>query len=135
MEEWLPQEIEVRYIIPAIRGKLAASLVKDKGFSQKKVAGMLGLSEAAVSQYRHAKRGTAAAFSKDILKEIKHSADKIAEEEGNHRRLMAEIGRLCNLPAVKHLICDLHRKQSKDLKDCTICFDEGIINVNIPQAK
>lgn len=133
MEEWLPQEIEVRYIIPAIRGKLAASLVNDRGFSQKKAAQMLGLSEAAVSQYRHAKRGTTASLSKEILSEIKLSAGKIAEEDGNHRRLMAEIGRLCNLPQVKQLICDIHRKQSKDLKDCTICFDEGIININIPK--
>jgi len=33
MDDVLPQEIEVRYIIPAIRGKLAHVLVEEKGVS------------------------------------------------------------------------------------------------------
>jgi len=47
----LPQEIEVWYIIPAIRKELARLLTKENNLSYEKVGGYLGISKAAVSQY------------------------------------------------------------------------------------
>ncbi len=41
-------ESVTRYIIPAIRGLIAKSLVEEYGFSQSHVAKMLGITQAAV---------------------------------------------------------------------------------------
>lgn len=125
----LPQEIEVRYIIPAIRGSLARSLVED-GFSQKKAAILLGLTEGAISQYLNGKRGAEVLFSQEVSTEIGESATKIREEEGNKQRVAAEITRILQLPEVRHTLCELHQKQSKELEGCTICFDEQLIPIN-----
>ena len=44
-----PQEVEVLYILPAIRRELAKEM-KKQGLEQKKIAGLLFVTEAAVSQ-------------------------------------------------------------------------------------
>ena len=62
-----PQEIEVWHIIPAIRKELVVAL-KEKGNSQKKIADLLNLSEAAVSQYLKLKRAREIIFNADVKK-------------------------------------------------------------------
>ena len=124
MDDCLPQEIEVRYIIPAIRGKLAHILVEEKGVSQKQASKILGLTEAAISQYINGKRGTEVMFSESVVEEIRKSAGRVVGLKTNKGEIVAEIYRICHLTNVKHIMCDMHRKQSKGLDDCTICFDE-----------
>jgi len=125
MDDCLPQEIEVRYIIPAIRGKLAHVLVEERGVSQKQAAKILGLTEAAISQYINGKRGTEVMFSESVVDEIRKSADRVINLKSNKGEMVAEIYRISHLTNVKHIMCDMHRKQSKGLDDCTICFDEA----------
>lgn len=124
MDDVLPQEIEVRYIIPAIRGKLAHVLVEEKGVSQKQAARLLGLTEAAISQYAHGKRGSEVVFSESVMDEVRESADTIIREKGSRSRVVAEIYRICRLTNVKQILCDMHRRKSKGLDSCTICFDD-----------
>ena len=129
MQDTMPQEIEVRYILPAIRRELARIFIKENKLSQKEAAKLLGLTEAAVSQYQHSKRAKEVVFSDSVISEIKISADKILSDKSNKRHLLAEIYRISNLTTVKHILCDIHRAQSKDLGSCNICFDEGLIAI------
>lgn len=59
MSEKIPCEIATWYILPVIRKELAILLVKNHGMSQKKTASLLGVTDAAVSQYLSKKRGKA----------------------------------------------------------------------------
>ena len=124
MDDVLPQEIEVRYIIPAIRGKIARVLIDEGKLSQKEAAKLLGLTEAAISQYVHGKRGNEVVFSESVMDEIRKSASIIINEKGSRKKVLSEIYRICRLATVKQILCDIHRKQSKGLESCTICFDE-----------
>jgi len=125
----MPQEIEVRYILPAIRRELARIFIEDHKFSQKETAKILGLTEAAISQYQHSKRAKEVVFSDAIVKEIQKSAAKIIAEKNSRQRLIAEMYRISNLTTVRQILCDLHRSQSKELENCNVCFDEGLITI------
>ena len=130
MHNQMPQEIEVWYIIPALRRELAKSMV-DLGLTQKQIAEKIGLTEAAVSQYLSSKRAKEVTFSQAVLDEIKKSAKRIVETKGN---LVQEMIRLTNLTSVKHVMCDLHKKQDSKLPGgCNVCFDddlkEGLIKI------
>ena len=129
MQETMPQEIEVRYILPAIRRELARIFIEEHAFSQKEAAKILGLTEAAISQYRHSKRAKEVVFSDNVVKEIRISAEKILADKTNKQRLIAEMYRVTNLTNVKQILCDLHRAQSKELESCNVCFDEGLIAI------
>jgi predicted transcriptional regulator len=48
----VPCEIVVWYVLPVVRREIAKSLVSDFGLNQRTAAGKLGITEAAVSQYK-----------------------------------------------------------------------------------
>ena len=129
MQETMPQEIEVRYILPAIRRELARIFVKEHKLSQKEAAKLLGLTEAAVSQYQHSKRAKEVVFSDNIVNEVRVSADRILADKSSKQRVIGEIYRISNLTKVRHILCDIHRAQSKDLENCNVCFDEGLMTI------
>jgi uncharacterized protein len=125
MQETMPQELEVRYILPAIRRELAKALIEKHKLSQKETAKLLGLTEAAVSQYLHSKRAKEVIFSEEVVDEILKSAETILNEK-TRQKVMSETFRISSLAKVKHILCDLHRAQSKDdLAKCNICFEDG----------
>ncbi len=73
-----PQEVEVHYILPALRRDLSIEL-KALGLEQKEIARLLGVSAPAVSQYITEKRGADVRFSTEICEKIKASAGRIAK--------------------------------------------------------
>ena len=131
MQDTMPQEIEVRYILPAIRRELARIFIQEHKLSQREAAGLLGLTEAAVSQYQHSKRAKEVVFSDNVTNEIKISAKNILAHKNNKQKVVAEMYRISNLTTVKHILCDIHRSQSKELKDCNVCFEEDLMAIKI----
>src|SRR3989338_2191437 len=103
MQETMPQEIEVRYILPAIRRELARIFIQDHKLSQKEAANVLGLTEAAISQYRHSKRAKEVVFSDNVVNEVRISADRILADKANKQRLIAEMYRVTNLTNVRQI--------------------------------
>ncbi|MBI5391234.1 hypothetical protein HZB02_07125 [Candidatus Woesearchaeota archaeon] len=114
-----PQEIEVWYVLPAIRKHLTKLLVEGKHLSQKKIAEALGITEAAVSQYLKEKRAGTLTFPSTFDPELKKSVLRIKEHpETAHE----EIQRLCTIIRTSSLLCDIHRKWDKVPKGCDICL-------------
>ena len=60
----LPSEIEAKSLIPAIRSILAKKLVEEKNFREEEVAKVLGITQAAVSNYIRGTRGDSDLISK-----------------------------------------------------------------------
>lgn len=116
----MPQEIEVWYLIPALRRELARIFIRDYGLSQKKAAEILGMTGAAISQYLSSKRGSEIRFSKKELDSIKKAAKAIIK---NNEDLMKKIYELCVLLKKSKTICEIHRSQDSNIPGkCNICF-------------
>lgn len=116
----MPQEIEVWYIIPALRRELTKALINNHNLSQKEVAKLLGITEAAISQYMHSKRAKELAFTKELEKSIKEAAQRIVKDP---KAVLYEMNRLCTETKDCKFICDIHHKYDKGLTNrCEICF-------------
>ena len=102
-----PQEIEVFYILPAIRRHLVI-FMKDRGLKQKDIAKLLEIQDAAVSQYVSEKRGHQIEFGREVLEEIKSSATRIT----NQATLLMEMQRLLKVIRESKVLCEIHRKFS-----------------------
>ena len=127
MHGQMTQEIEVWYVIPALRRELTKSMINDFNLTQKQIANILGLTEAAVSQYLHSKRAKDVVFSKAILDELKISAKRIIDTP---EILLQEMIGLTKLTEVKHIMCDLHKKYDATVSEnCDICFEEDLIKI------
>ncbi len=122
MKKVMPQEIEVWYLIPALRRELAKIFIKYHNLSQKEAAEILGITEAAISQYLKSKRGKEIKFSKKELEQIKKSAKRIIKDNDN---TMKELYDLCVLFRESKVICNLHRKKDRSIsKHCQACFEK-----------
>jgi len=112
----LPQEIEVWYIIPAIRRDITKILVKDYGISYDKVGNILGISKAAVSQYLNNKRAAKIKLHEKAFEEIKKSCKKIIDRKSDSTK---EIQRLLEVIRKKHWHCKKCGKLiGAELHDC-----------------
>jgi len=112
----LPQEIEVWYIIPAIRKELAKLLTKKYKLTFDKVGEILGVSKAAISQYINKKRASLLRFPASIKKEIEKSAEIISK---NNNLALKEIIRILNLMKRTKCSCGICKKYNKGiLKQC-----------------
>ena len=108
----LPQEIEVWYIIPAVRKEFARLLTKTHGISYEKAGLALGISKAAVSQYLSNKRANKVCLNAKTKAEIKKSAVKISE---NSKVAMIEIQRILKFMKDNHCSCNVCKKYNKDV--------------------
>ncbi|MDP2717250.1 MAG: hypothetical protein Q8P02_00745 [Candidatus Micrarchaeota archaeon] len=113
-----PQEIEVWYVLPALRREMAATLIA-MGNNQKQVSRLLGVTEAAVSQYVHSKRAQKVAFGAKFKHRIEQECQKLAEGR------VSAYGALQDLSAqFKHSkeLCSLHQALEEVPANCDLCL-------------
>ena len=114
-----PQELEVYYILPALRRELAKAM-KKLGRSQKEIAGNLGVTESAVSQYIHQKRATCVDFTRDLQNDIKKSAVLINDRNA----FLIAAQKLIRKIRGNRFICNVCKSQNKSMpKGCSMCFE------------
>jgi len=112
----LPQEIEVWYIIPAIRRELARCFVKDHKITYKEVGEMLGLTKASISQYLAGKRASKIKLHKKALKEVCKSCELLVAKK---RYTNIEIIRILKFIRDENLPCEVCDKKTQGvLEDC-----------------
>ncbi|HEV2192416.1 MAG TPA: helix-turn-helix domain-containing protein [Nitrosopumilaceae archaeon] len=121
----LPAEIETKTLIPAIRAILAKKLIEEHNIREEEVSKLLGVTQAAISNYVRGTRGDPVLINK--LLEVKEVAEMINDICSNLSSNMAYtpaslskfIG-LCNYIKSSLLICDIHHNLETNI-DEAIC--------------
>jgi|TARA_B100002003_G_C13990475_1_gene478634 predicted transcriptional regulator len=108
----LPQEIEVWYIIPAVRKELARLLTKKHGLSYEKAGAALGISKAAVSQYLSNKRANKVVLNAKTKVEVRKSSERIFKDT---KVAVLEIQRILKFMKSNHSSCDVCKKYNKEV--------------------
>lgn len=130
---WLmPQEVEVWYVLPALRRELALAMIR-KELPQKQIAKMLGVTEPAITQYKlknsKRARGDQVEIPGDFMPEIEKAADKMTRAwsdqpspEVFHETMTREVNRLIKALRQAGVICGIHREHCHGVKeDCGAC--------------
>jgi predicted transcriptional regulator len=100
----LPQEIEVWYIIPAIRRELSKCMIRDYKVTYENVGLMLGISKAAVSQYLKGKRASKIKLHVRAMDEVCKSCGKLVKNKSD---AVNEIGKILKFIREKNLHCEV----------------------------
>ncbi|MBS3125506.1 helix-turn-helix domain-containing protein [Candidatus Woesearchaeota archaeon] len=114
-----PQEIEVFYVLPALRKELAVCM-KSAGKSQKDIAQLLGVTQAAVSQYMSAKRASLVNLSAKLKIAVAVSAMNVSDEPS----MLRETQKLLQLARDEKMICRLHADFGEVPNGCNVCFEK-----------
>ena len=143
----MPQEVEVWYVLPAIRRELARAMKtktvqrigedgkkKEHKITQKEIAQMLGVTEPAITQYLLKKkgrrsRGDQVEIPQKFMTELDKSADTMIEAFESRRSnedifevMTREINRIIKAMRDDGAMCDIHRQFSAHVKDnCSAC--------------
>jgi predicted transcriptional regulator len=143
----MPAEVEVWYVLPAIRRELAKSMKtkivprvgedgkkKDHKITQKEIAKMLGVTEPAITQYLLKKkgrrsRGDQVVIPERFLSELDKTADTLIKQyetrganEDMFEIMTSEINRVIRVMRDDGALCDIHRNFSAHVKDkCSAC--------------
>ncbi len=121
----LPSEIEAKSLIPAVRAILAKKLIKEYALKEEDVAKVLGITQAAVSNYVRGTRGDIDLISKlESVREVMRMIDDIAKDLSTNKAYtpstLARFVGLCNYMRYTLIICDVHHSIESNI-DETIC--------------
>lgn len=121
----LPAEIETKTLIPALRAILAKKLMDMYNMQEEDISKMLGVTQAAISNYIRGTRGNPELITKLLsIKEVSDMIDGIASNLSTNMAytpasLSKFIG-LCNYIKSSLLICDIHHNLETNI-DEAVC--------------
>lgn len=121
----IPCEVAAKSVIPALRAMVARELMENYGMKQEIIAERLGVTQAAISKYRHQVRGGAVEL--ESTEEVRSMTKDIAEALARNPRPLEVSMKLCQACTdirALGLMCETCRRvdRSWDVEHCTICF-------------
>ncbi|MCH8975836.1 MAG: transcriptional regulator [Thaumarchaeota archaeon] len=124
----LPAEIESKTLIPALRAILSKKLAEDHKIKEDEISKMLGVTQAAVSNYIRGTRGDPQLIQKllseeQVAKLINELCDSLTTDMAYTPSSLAKFIGLCNYIKSSLLICDIHHNLESDIdeKVCKEC--------------
>ena len=124
----LPAEIESKSLIPALRAILAKQLAKKHLIHEDQISKMLGVTQAAVSNYIRGTRGDPKLIEKllaekQVSEMILDISDNLASDRAYTPSSLSKFIGLCNYIKTSLLICDIHHNLESNIDDevCKEC--------------
>jgi len=124
----LPAEIESKTLIPALRAILSKKLAEEHKIREDEISKMLGVTQAAVSNYIRGTRGDPQLIQKllseeQVAKLISELCDSLATDRAYTPSSLSKFIGLCNFIKSSLLICDIHHNLESDIdeKVCKEC--------------
>ncbi|NIM26286.1 MAG: transcriptional regulator [Nitrosopumilaceae archaeon] len=124
----LPAEIESKTLIPALRAILAKKLAEDHNVREEEISKMLGVTQAAVSNYIRGTRGDPALIAKLLSEQqvstlIDELTENLSSDMAYTPASLSKFIGLCNYIKSSLLICEIHHNLESDIdeKVCKEC--------------
>jgi len=121
----LPAEIESKTLIPALRAILAKTLAEKHKIREDEISKMLGVTQAAVSNYIRGTRGDPELIKKllsenQVSEMIFEICDDLDSDRAYSPSSLSKFIGLCNYIKSSLLICDIHHNLESDI-DEAVC--------------
>lgn len=122
----LPEELVVKSALPALRASIAKKLLSEYGFTQIKVAELLGVTQTAISYYLSNKRGSGAQDSvqdETVKKTISEIARMLTQKDVDRRAVATKFTEALTYIRRNHLLCNVHKQYEPQLDSdaCDVC--------------
>ena len=124
----LPAEIESKSLIPALRAILAKDLANKYHIREDEISKMLGVTQAAISNYIRGTRGDPKLIEKlledkQVTEMLDDISDSLSSDKAYTPSSLSKFIGLCNYIKSSLLICDIHHNLETDIDDeiCKEC--------------
>ncbi len=124
----LPAEIESKTLIPALRAILAKNLAEKYHIREDQISQLLGVTQAAVSNYIRGTRGNPKLIEKllqekQVAEMIYDISESLSSDKAYTPSSLSKFIGLCNYIKSSLLICDIHHNLESNIDDevCKEC--------------
>ena len=120
----LPAEIETKTSVPALRALVAKRLINEYNFSQKDTAKLIGVTQAAISNYLRGTRGNLTSLGDDErIQIIVAEITTMMIEKHELSDIISKFNEACSIFRISRMLCDIHKKlePSLDVDNCHVC--------------
>ena len=124
----LPAEIESKSLIPALRAILAKDLANKYNIREDEISKMLGVTQAAISNYIRGIRGDPKLIEKlledkQVTEMLNDISDSLSTDKAYTPSNLSKFIGLCNYIKSSLLICDIHHNLESNIDDeiCKEC--------------
>ena len=120
----LPADIETKTSVPAHRAHVAKRLIKEYNFSQKDTAKLIGVTQAAISNYLRGTRGNLSSLGDDErIQIIVAEITTMMIEKHELSDIISKFNEACSVIRSNRMLCDIHKKlePSLDVDNCHVC--------------
>jgi len=124
----LPAEIESKTLIPALRAILAKNLANEHHIREDEISKMLGVTQAAISNYIRGTRGDPKLIEKlleekQVAEMIYDISESLSSDKAYTPSSLSKFIGLCNYIKSSLLICDIHHNLESNIDDevCKEC--------------
>jgi predicted transcriptional regulator len=120
----LPSEIEARWLLPVLRALIVRRLLSEYHMTQEKVARLLGITQASVSNYVRAVR--ARGLRPEVVSLLSKYADDVADvayQSQDAQTVAKAIQEALNRIRKDRVLCELHLllEPGFDVENCELC--------------
>ncbi len=121
----LPAEIESKTLIPALRAILAKKLAEQHNIREDEISKMLGVTQAAVSNYIRGTRGDPKLIAQlssqnQVVEMIDEISENLASNKAYTPASLSKFIGLCNYIKSSLMICEIHHNLESNI-DEAIC--------------
>ena len=121
----LPAEIESKTLIPALRAIIAKTLAEKHEIREEVISKMLGVTQAAISNYIRGTRGDPELIKKllaekQVSEMIYEICDNLSTDKAYTPSSLSKFIGLCNYIKSSLIICDIHHNLESDI-DEAVC--------------
>ena len=124
----LPAEIESKTLIPALRAILAKKLAEEHDIREEEISKMLGVTQAAISNYIRGTRGDPSLIAKllaekQVAQLINELCDHLSSDLAYTPSSLSKFIGLCNYIKSSLLICEIHHNLESNIDEqvCKEC--------------
>ena len=134
----LPAEIESKTLIPALRAILAKKLAQEHDIREDEISKMLGVTQAAISNYIRGTRGDPSLIAK-LLQEkqvsllINELCDNLSSDLAYTPSSLSKFIGLCNYIKSSLLICEIHHNLESNI-DEQVCKAVSYTHLTLPTS-
>ena len=122
----IPCEMAVKSVVPSIRAMVAKELTESHNMKQENVAGILGITQSAVSQYLNHVRGNTVDLNdvEEAQIAVKELVSLLMETPKSTRAICQQYCEICKIIRTRRITCQIHRRLDPlyDTINCDICL-------------
>jgi predicted fused transcriptional regulator/phosphomethylpyrimidine kinase/predicted transcriptional regulator len=113
-------------LLPALRALISHYLIQEYGFTQEQAAHVLGVTQASISRSLSQLNRFEQYYTPNIQQTAQNFAKRLSQGQLNLEESIAALCTFCAQQKIGGTVCQLHRSENPELKECMVCGREFI---------